>query len=748
MNWAYRVTKWTLDMATKAIRSDVRMHNTEAIQPDMAIIFVVNHFTRLETMLLPYFFHKYAGLEVWALAAAELFNGKMGSYLQKTGTISTKNPDRDKIIISGLLSGDKPWIIFPEGAMIKDKKVIDHQGMFRVYSNDGRRSPHTGAAALALRAEFYRNKISCILDNPKSTEEEKNSLKEKFGLETFDTVQKKRTVIIPVNITYYPMRAHDNAVLRFARALAKDLSQRAVEELSVEGTLVSQDTDIDIVLGEPIDVKSFLLDSEHSSLMVCGPDDLTLIESDSHSLFNEAARRLMYRYMTEIYRLTTINYDHIFATIIRFQRARRFTERAYRNRIFLAAHELKKLGLYRMHSLLERTYPDVLFEDFSPKFHSFVDLCIKEGILQRDGNAYYKNFEAKPGHSDFHTVRQEEPVYVIANEVEPLTRFCDVVRDVAQMPRVELSRRIRMLYLEEDQRIFEEDYERWRNEEHTKEKEIGRPFLLLPPHYRAGVVLTHGYMAAPAEVLALANYLYGCGYAVYGVRLRGHGTSPANLAVTQWEEWYTSLNRGYAVIKSLTDTIVLGGFSTGGTLSMLAAARKQEKVSAVFAVNAPLKLQRFGARLAPTIVTMTSLLKRVRGVPDEWEYVENHPENKHINYTSNPLKGVVELGKCMDAMETSLKDIACPTLLIQGSKDPIVDPTSAMDIFTQVGTPKKELIILERDRHGIVNGERSQEVFGRIGHFLDWTTAGVTAAIEESPQTPGEELTVYAENPF
>ena len=482
--------------------------------------------------------------------------------------------------------------------------------------------------------------------------------------------------------------------------------------------------------------------------MACGPDDLTMLEADSHSMFNEAARRLMYRYMAEIYRQTTINYDHIFATIIRFQRARRFTERSYINRIFLSTLELKKLGLYRMHSLLERTYRDVLFEDYSPKFHSFVDLCINEGILSREGNAYYKNFEAKHGHSDFHTVRQEEPVYVIANEVEPLTRFCDVVREIARMPRAELSRRIRGLFLEEDQRTFEADYERWHDKELSKDMDVGRPFLLLPQNYRAGIVLTHGYMAAPEEIRALANYLFNAGYAVYGVRLKGHGTSPANLAVTEWDEWYQSLNRGYAIIKSLTDTVVLGGFSTGGTLSLLAAGRKMEKVTAVFAVNAPLKLQRFGARLAPTIVTMTSLLKRVRGVPNEWEYVENNPENAHINYTRNPLKGVVELGKCMDSMEAALKSIISPTLLIQGSKDPIVDPTSAMDIFNQIGTSKKELIVLERTRHGIVNGEGSTDVFARIAHFLEWTTGSVEKAFDESEASQTDPMMSMVENPF
>ena len=58
---ALSMTKWSLDLASQLIRADVRLHNHETIRDDMAIIFVVNHFTRLETLLLPYVINKYTG---------------------------------------------------------------------------------------------------------------------------------------------------------------------------------------------------------------------------------------------------------------------------------------------------------------------------------------------------------------------------------------------------------------------------------------------------------------------------------------------------------------------------------------------------------------------------------------------------------------------------------------------------------------------------------------------------------------
>jgi len=718
-SFAFTSTKWALRLASKMIKADVRLHNAGVIQDDMSIIFAVNHFTRLETFLLPYQIHKHTGKEVWSLAAGELFVGRLGRYLRTMGTVSTKDPDRDKLIVRSLLKGDHPWIIFPEGQMIKDKKVVDPSGAFTVFNRGERRPPHKGVGQLALRAEFYRHKLECIYNNPKKPGLAEAAAKFELGPnDDIGAIINKRTVVVPVNITYYPIRARENLILRMANALAKDLSERTVEELSVEGTLISEDTDVDVTLGDPIDVRSYLFDPRYAEIMACG-DDLHKIEADPKSLFHEVSDELMQRYMSAIYRLTRVNYDHLFATLVRYQGAAPFTERRYRNRIFLCADEIVKEGKHKTHDLLRTTYRDILYEDPSPKFEDFLSLCLREGVLVKEGNLYRRAPGITPGHSDFHTVRALEMTYVIANEVEPLEGFTDHVQRVVNIPRGELSESLRKRFLDEDVKSFEDDYHQFRSAE-SHPMDIGRPFLLVPERYTAGIVLVHGYLAAPREVQALANYLYERGYVVYGVRLKGHGTAPEDLARTSWKDWYEAVNRGYVVVKSFTDDIVLGGFSTGGTLALMGAGLKRDKIKAVFSICAPLKLRQFAARLVPSVVGFNSLLQRLRGGDTGWEYVATSPENEHINYKRNPLSGVRELNRVMEAMEKLLADIAVPTLVLQGSKDPIVDPVSAMEIFAQVGTPLKEMTIFERSNHGIVNGPRSEEVFERVYRFLLW----------------------------
>ncbi|MEX2016080.1 MAG: hypothetical protein WD873_05530, partial [Candidatus Hydrogenedentales bacterium] len=292
------------------------------------------------------------------------------------GTVSTQDPDRDKVIINSLLRGDNPWLIFPEGQMIKDKKVIDAPGVYSVYNRGIRRPPHRGAAVLAMLTEYYRYRLRCQCESGDT--EKLDALKAQFELDDLGPVLHKRTVIVPINITYFPIRARENVMLRMATSFARgEMSPRAIEELSVEGTFLSSDTTIDISLGEPIDINSYLSRPEFRELLECDREDL-LLSHDPDSTFTQAAEQLTRRYMDAIYQLTSINYDHIFATIIRFQGTKPFTERRYRNRIYLVAHELNRRGQYHLNEDLRTTYRQIIFEDPSEEFHNFMELCIKE----------------------------------------------------------------------------------------------------------------------------------------------------------------------------------------------------------------------------------------------------------------------------------------------------------------------------------------------------------------------------------
>ena len=72
----------------------------------------------------------------------------------------------------------------------------------------------------------------------------------------------------------------------------------------------------------------------------------------------------------------------------------------------------------------------------------------------------------------------------------------------------------------------------------------------------------------------------------------------------------------------------------------------------------------------------------------------------------------------MEQLSHRLDRIKVPTLVIQSSDDPVVHPEGSREIYENLGSEDKELIMFNSDRHGILRGEISQRVFARVGEFL------------------------------
>jgi esterase/lipase len=100
------------------------------------------------------------------------------------------------------------------------------------------------------------------------------------------------------------------------------------------------------------------------------------------------------------------------------------------------------------------------------------------------------------------------------------------------------------------------------------------------------------------------------------------------------------------------------------------------------------------------------------------EFIENNPENPHINYLRNPISGVRELVRLMDAVEPKLTDIKVPALVIQSLGDPVVNPKGSRKIFNLLGSKDKEYILFNFERHGILLGDGAKRVHKAVWDFI------------------------------
>ena len=711
---AYLTAGLAIKTLSSLSKADIILHG-EANIPKGPIIFVINHFTRIETLLLPYYIYNLTSIPVRSLADAGLFKGGLRRFFDMMGVISTKDPQRDQLILRSLLTGETDWIIYPEGNMVKTKKTMS-KGEFMVSSTDGgRRRPHTGAASLALRAEFLRRHL---LATAERSPLETRPFLERFSLEAIEVLKGEPVSIVPVNLTYYPIRARENIASALAARFVKDIPDRMVEEIMTEGTMLLSGVDLDIRFGPPIRIDRYCTGTEvERELEVPLPAGFDA-PAGLDGFLRRQSSVIMERYMTDIYDMTTVNHEHLFASFLRCHPKKKMRETDLKRRVFLAATRLtdrEKAGCYLHRSILEDQI-HLLIDDRFGKYRNFLDLALEKGALREENGMLLKERSRLADLVSFHRSRIDNPIEVIANEVEPLKKLQRLISSLAWRPDFLVKFSIVHLLLQKELARFHQDFAAHAAADTAREKSRA-PFLLQGATRRAGVVLVHSYLANPEEVRQLAEYLSRRGIWVYVPRLAGHGTSPDSLAETTYGEWLEAVEAGYAIISNICQKVILGGISVGGCLAFELAARVK-KIAGIFAVCPPSALHDFSTEFMPNIDVWNRIVAKVKGNSLEDRFLTFSPDDREMTYDRNPVFGVREVGRLLDSLRPKLEEIRHPALVVQASDNPVVDQKGSRQFFDRLGSRKKHYCLVDSKRHIIVNGEGAGTVHRLIENFI------------------------------
>ncbi len=717
---AFKYTAFALEILEKIFGSKFSVQGLEKL-PNNPVLFVANHFTRSETFFVPYLIYKYTGRQVRCLADSSLYVGVLGKFLRSVGTVSTRHPKRDNIILRDLISGEYDWMIYPEGSMVKSKE-IKNEGMFMSYTPSRVGPVHTGSAVLALKSQLFR---SNMIDASKSGDTELlKNLEKDFEVTYSQDFDKINTYVVPLNITYYPIRPGSNKIKNLALKFVKKVPRQVSEELEIEGNLLTG-ADINLSFGDPINLAEYAKVSRNSI------QQLPIIKYDTKNNFilRYLRLRLTSDFMSQIYSNIQINLDHLFSASLNHFEDQEIEIGRLKRVIFLSGSMLQKSKKYRIHpSISEENLVKIFNDEANNEFDSAFILAQKQGIITKTAEGKIRisrtAFEKK---YDFHQIRLENTLQVVANEFFLLEGANALVRRNAKLNDDDLRQRVFESIRQLDFEIFNTDYEINYDRNFSKSKDVGAPFFIDSKVKSSAkvrcssVLLVHGYKSAPKEVEELARFLNGFGLKVYGVRLRGHGTAPADMKNVSWQDWYDSVQRGYAALRNISNRVIIIGFSTGGLLGLLSCAKKsarKNKLCAIVSINSAIKLVDIRARMVPGINMWNELLDKMNIEKGKLEFIDDKPENPQINYSRNYLHGVNELGKLMNICEENLSKITIPSLVIQGDKDPVADPECGKIIFNKIGSKQKFLSEPNFSNHVIINSEGKEEVFESIRDFL------------------------------
>jgi esterase/lipase len=726
-HWSVRVFR----LLRRLVRVNIELHADAGRLRD-GDIFLFNHFARFETFIPQYLIYEQTGALCRSIAAGEFFieGDPFSAYLRRVGAVPNSHPGLLPFLALELLRGRKV-VVFPEGGMVKDRRVVDPGGGYRIYSRsaDMRRGHHTGAAVLALTLDAVKGAVLAAAAAGHARRVEAwAEVAGLAGAEALLAAARRPTRVVPANITFYPIRVSDNLLRRGAELLGRGLSRRLSEELLIEGNILLRDTDMDIRLGpalvasqvwgwweRPLIARVFARLGNLGEAFALHPERGAWDQRAAARRLRRQARRVRDETMRRMYLAVTVNLSHLAARLMlalleggeEEVGRRRFEVMLYR--LVKAVQAASDLHLHR--SLRDPgAYAD-LPDGRCPGLAQLLVTAGAAGLVETADDRLRFRSKLREEH-DFDEIRLANPVEVYANEAAPLRGVSRAVAQVLREGGRLAPRELAALRFDDellahawDRAAFHRPRHQAVNEAETA-TEDGAPFLLLPGKPRSvGVLLVHGFLASPAELRGLGERLHARGHAVHGVRLKGHGTSPWDLRERTRGDWLASVERGLAILAPHVERVAVVGFSTGGALALLQAARRPQSVCGVVAASVPYRFRdaRKMRFVLPMVHGANRFVRWARAGEGLMPFRINESEHPRINYRHMPVRGLWELQQLVGELDAALPLVLCPVALLQGSHDPVVDPSGVDHLAQRLPPGVASLTIVPAHRHGILN---------------------------------------------
>ena len=720
---AFRTTK-------KLLRLNIKLHQDvdESIDAVQAgDIFLFNHFARFETFIPQYLLHEKSGAYCRSVASSEFFDGddRFTQFLHAVGVVPNDLPNLFPFLVREILHGRK-LVIFPEGGMVKDKRVVDHKGKYSIFSRTAneRRKHHRGAAVIALALDAF--KTALLRDYSAGHYKRIDRWAKQLGFESNEELMVKAikpTVIVPSHITFYPIRVNDNILHQAAHLFNKGINKRFAEELLIEGNLLLKDTDMDIRFSRPIVVgeywrwweKKLLPNVVHQFESL---DELFQLTPKAghwggriHAIGLKAkSYHLRDDYMESMYRAVTINLSHISSYLILclFRKGlRRLRCTQFHKMLYLAIKQLQNSDFHLHRSLLNPEEYGAVANQGSTRLQQFLDTSRSMELVHIDQSDYVLD-EKLIQDFEIDEIRTENLISVYANEIAPLAATNLIEESIHQSKRIK-PQKFADYRFDDQQRAYHWDLNQFSkpkhmeiNQQQTASADPNCFFLKSNIKSAKTALLIHGFLASPAEMRSLGDRLHAQGFHVLGVRLKGHGTSPWDLRSRDWKDWYSSVLRGFEITRAFSQSVHIVGFSTGGLLALLLATdHPHRKIASVTSISAPVVFINKNLKFVPLLHHANKIVRWVSSeglVP----FRPNQPEHPEVNYQHVPIRALYQLQLLIEHIKEKPLDIHSRVKLYQSDQDPVVDPSSVDKLFDNINSPNKLKCLLSSSRHGVV----------------------------------------------
>lgn len=689
-------TGYVLNLLEKILDANIKIKGKHNIPKNNPRIFIANHFTRIEAILVPYILNNISNKKVGVIADDSLFNTAFGSLLKNIGALKKSNPYRNNIILGDLLTSCKDWMIFPEGLMVKEKDITKQGSHYCVKVDKTCQRVYTGSAFFALYSQLLRkNYLDKNIKNLKK-------FKRKYFLDDCMDINTNETMIVPINISYSKIRKGENFLMTMADKLFEEMGENFKEELEIESNIILNST-MNIHILKPISIKDILNDAYSK-------------EKNYNKIINKYREDLTHTFMTQVYENLTISFDHIFILTLFLYPRKKIQKEHFKRLLYLIFNDIKNSNLFYTKEIKQNMINLISYEKYED-FEEVLNIAKNDNILLEDDDFYILNKKELLNEHTHNTIRLKNILKVVLNEIILIEDVKRIIYSYNKENKSSINSKLFSLLKKEEKDEYDKDYKKYKNHKDIKDKKIGKSFFLRNRSDTC-IISLHGFSSSPKEVQNLASILHKKDLDIYAPRLKGHGTVAIDLKNTTYKDWYDSLSRAIIMCTLKYKKIYLLGFSTGGLLTLLSERKSYKELEGLICINAALNLNDIRVKtLIPAVSFWNDLLSSFHANEYAKEYVHNEAENPSINYDKHYIDSIKQLSLLMNKTKKSLKKVKTPILIIQSKNDPVVNPSSAYEIFEKIQTKDKKLKIIDSKKHVIIT-QNNKTLIKAILNFI------------------------------
>jgi carboxylesterase len=250
---------------------------------------------------------------------------------------------------------------------------------------------------------------------------------------------------------------------------------------------------------------------------------------------------------------------------------------------------------------------------------------------------------------------------------------------------------------------------------------------------RPSCLVLHGLGGAPYELKPLIDALEAEGLRVRAPVLPGHEGPGPVMPASSWLDWLAVAESAFDELAKSGQPVVCLGFSTGATLALYLGSRRPV---ARLVLMAPFLAIRYTSLVPlPPLATMKVLARLLPTVARRPPAVRDREMRRwaaqHERFRTFSLRATVSALELIEKVKILVPAVTLPTLIIQGKRDTVVEPSKASWLHRNLGSSDKSIIHLPRSDHLVALDHERSQVIAAVTAFVLEPTRRVQPMLQE-----------------